>query len=247
MAEAGLQEAELPVQELMELSEQRVGWLGRYARELGLGLTVFSGLVPMQLRITSPDFSMDEWRVYFDRAAGRAAEVGCEMIPLGAGKCRSIYPEYGPSAVQQDRVRRFSAELCRIFLRHGLTLVIEPLGRPYSNYLNRIGETEAFVHTLGHPNCAVMCDLRHMEDSREPWKEIPRWRACLRHAHVDYPIGAHRLLPQDDDGYNYAPYFGALAASGYRGIVTVEATDDDLSQLQRSADFLRRLGEQAGL
>lgn len=87
-----------------------------------------------------------------------------------------------------------------------------------------------------------MCDLRHMVKNGEDFGEILKFRDVISHAHIDLPLGECRRFPQRGDGYDYSDYLGALGASGYEGILTIEATfwNDFAAEAVSSAEFLRR-------
>ena len=69
-----------------------------------------------------------------------------------------------------------------------------------------------------------------------------KFRDVISHAHIDYPLGECRRFPQRGDGYDYSDYLGALGASGYEGILTIEATfwNDSLRRQCQAQRFLRR-------
>lgn len=179
------------------------------------------------------------------KGARRVKELGCTMIPFGAGKCRSIPQNADPEAAKEKNafiVRSFSS----LLEEYDIHLVVEPLGPPNSNYLNTLAETNIFLKEVNHPNCSAMCDLRHMHKSNEPVSQIQKYRSIIKHAHIDYPRGVERFFPSPEDDFDYLPYFKSLHNAGYQKILTVEATAVKKNFLQEATicnKYLKQLEE----
>lgn len=244
---AGFDSAELDFCELTAMDETTYAGFCQEASSSGLGLEVFSGLIPLTERFFSADFSLEYWLEHTKKGAARASRLGCTMIPFGAGKCRSI-PEGYPVADAAAHIAHIVRSLCQVLMDFGILLVIEPLGPANSNYLNTLPEVADFLKLVDHPGCASMCDLRHMCRTEEPLSNIGQYKEIVRHAHIDDPRGDRRYFPGPDDGYDYLPYFQALHKAGYDGLVTVEATSirqDFLTEAAFCAAYLRRLSEES--
>lgn len=248
---AGFDSAELDIGELEGMSETEYDELRRRVEASPLTFEVFSGLLPLSVRIFADDFDEEYWLRYIQKGVERAAGLGAEYIPFGAGKCRSV-PVAKPAGSKtygeeirpyEEKLLRFIRAVCDILAKYEITLVIEPLGPANSNYLNRIDETAAFAKKTGCSNCRIMCDLRHMVKNGEKLDEIYLYRGDILHAHIDYPLGEKRLFPQEDDGYDYRPYIRELKKAGHTGLLTIEATDyaDFSLEAQKSAQYLRSI------
>lgn len=240
---AGFDCAELDFCELTDMDETTYQVFRTEAVNSGLGFDVFSGLIPLTERFHKPGFDLDYWLSHTEKGAKRAAELGCTMIPFGAGKCRSIPQDYDSAAASArvaDIVRSFS----EVFSKYGIELVIEPLGPANSNFLNNLPEVKDFLTRVNHSNCASMCDLRHMYKSGEDFCNLTKYKAIVKHAHIDYPEGMERYFPLPEDGYDYLPYLQALKNSGYDKILTVEATavrKDFADEATASCKYLHQL------
>lgn len=239
---AGFDTIELDFCEITQMPEAEFSEFLENAGRSGLTFDVCSGLFPMNLRFYEPDFAENYWLEHVEKGAERLAKLSCKIIPLGAGKCRSMPQARSEWKRCQEKLLEFTEKICGILERHGMLLAVEPLGPANSNYLNYISEAAEFIRKVPAENCRTMCDLRHMVKNGEDFGEILKFRDVISHAHIDYPLGECRRFPQRGDGYDYSDYLGALGASGYEGILTIEATfwNDFAAEAVSSAEFLRR-------
>ncbi len=241
---AGFDSAELDFCELTDMDDADFSAFFREAASSRLNFEVFSGLLPLSERFHSPEFNLDYWLEHTARGARRVKELGCVMIPFGAGKCRSI-PEGADPAAAKEKVASIVRAFSALLAEYRIQLVVEPLGPPNSNYLNTLAETDAFLKEVNHPNCSAMCDLRHMHKSAEPMSAIEEYRSIIKHAHIDYPRKLTRYFPAPEDDFDYRPYFEALHKIHYQGILTVEATAVKKDFLQEAAVCRKYLEELA--
>ncbi len=239
---------ELDLGEIVEMSEEDFESFRTKVKKSRLGFEVFSGLLPLSVRFHAPDFDEEYWMAYVDKAACRASALGAVMIPLGAGKCRSIPDGCADPEAAKAYVLHLVRRISDIMARYNITLVVEPLGPANSNYLNTIPETVEFVQRVDRANCYTMCDMRHMFKLDESYSDIPSCIGYIRHAHIDYPRGTARLFPQREDDYDYLPYFKALQEAGYDAILTIEATayEDFAKEAGSSLLYLKELNNEAG-
>lgn len=241
---AGFDSAELDIMEIVNMTQPQFAELKRMAADSGLGFEAFSGFMPLTERIYREDFDMQRWWKHAEIAADRTAQLGARLWPFGAGKCRSIPENCGDVEAVKAKFAAFVAGICDRIARYGINLAVEPLGPANSNYLQTIGEAVAFAKNLQKPNCKVMCDLRHMQAMGENFEDIVIYKDWIIHAHIDYPLGTDRLFPKKDDGYDYLPYIRMLKASGYKGLLSVEATTytDFLRDATSCIELLLALG-----
>ena len=114
--------------------------------------------------------------------------------------------------------------LCETAQKYGITVLLEPLGPRYSNYINTIEEAVDICKILKADNLFTMCDLRHMVDSHDNFSNIIKYGKYIRHVHIDNPLlYPQRIYPEQEDGYDYSEYFRALQKIDYDGTLTVEA------------------------
>lgn len=142
---------------------------------------------------------------------------------------------------QQQRVRNFISRLARISHDAGILALIEPLGPDYSNYLQTLDETVAFINELQVDGVMTMCDLRHMTAAGEPLSDVEKWGRMIAHAHIDVPLGNRRRFPRPDDGYNYTEYFRMLQKIGMETLSVEALHEENLADGAGSIAYMREL------
>ena len=158
--------------------------------------------------------------------------------PGPAGNERSAHAQ---DAHLLEELPALSAE-ARLF---GLLLLLEPVNRRESEYLNTLGHAAAVCGRIGSEDLGVTCDFYHarLEEPDVPAaiRAAGRW---IRHVHV---AGPTRAEPGSGDA-DFMPGFRALKEIGYTGMIEVECRSlsgpaDEV--LPRSAAYLRRTWERA--
>lgn len=240
---AGFDSAELDFCELVNMDETEYSSFLDKAKHSPVNFEVFSGLIPLSQRFHSPEFNLDYWLDKIDKGAKRAQELGCIMIPFGAGKCRSI-PENVDINTATRTVAKIVRSISELLQQYQIQLVIEPLGPANSNFLNTLPEVEEFLKIVDHPNCSSMVDLRHMHKTSEPLTNIEKYLSIVKHAHIDYPRALTRYFPSPEDDFDYDPYIRTLLAVNYNGLLTIEATavkNDFFSEASKALTYLRTI------
>ncbi len=243
IARAGFDSAELDLMEISKMSASAFNAFKKHAKNTALSFDAFSGFMPLTERIHDPSFRFQTWFDHTRLCAERTRELNAVLWPMGAGKCRSIPADCRDVPAAKARVAYFFGGIARVLEPYGITLAIEPLGPPNSNYLQKISEAADFSKQIGLPNCRIMCDLRHMISSGDHYQAISTHINTIVHAHIDYPVGPKRKFPQEEDGFDYKPYLSTLKSSRYNNILTVEATyySDLFTEASNCIQYLKRI------
>jgi sugar phosphate isomerase/epimerase len=101
----------------------------------------------------------------------------------------------------------------------GVTVVLEPVNRYETDFLNRLEEAAAWMHRLPHPNFGLMPDVFHMNiEEVSVTAALVAHKEFVRYLHL---ADSNRLAP----GRGHLPFselFATLRAIGYRGWATLE-------------------------
>ncbi len=128
-----------------------------------------------------------------------------------------------PDSVKPTAARRWARDAIRRAAdrgsRNGIRLVIEPINRYETNFLNTVEETLAFLHEVERENVGILADTFHMniEDASIPGSLRGAGRAVF-HVHV---ADSNRWAPGCGH-LDFAEILGTLQAMRYPGYVSVE-------------------------
>lgn len=246
VAQAGFDFIELNLRELIGLQEAEFQNVCARLHACSLGADAVSWILPTDLDLTAPETDYEDWRAYIDTGIERALAIGARLWPVGSGRGRSMKAENGSESEQRERVRSFFAQLAEQTAPAGIRILLEPLGPDYSNYLQTLEQTAAFLQTIPAENLKTMCDLRHMTASGDPLCEIERWADQIAHAHIDLPLGKKRLFPRPDDGFDYTEYFRLLQRAGIPRLSVEALHEENLLEGRESLTFMRKLLQKTG-
>ena len=215
--------AELDSVEIAQLSEERFEKAKEMLSDGGLKTLVFARALPYDEPIFhGNDFLWDKFQKFVEKSCRRMQMLHAEKWILGNGKARSM-PEYNRKYAEEQFLKLMRI-LCETAQKYGITVLLEPLGPRYSNYINTIEEAVDICKILKADNLFTMCDLRHMVDSHDNFSNIIKYGKYIRHVHIDNPLlYPQRIYPEQEDGYDYSEYFRALQKIDYDGTLTVEA------------------------
>jgi sugar phosphate isomerase/epimerase len=158
------------------------------------------------------------------------------------------YPSDAGAASVREQDAHLAEELpplCGEALRLGLVLLLEPVNRAESEYLNTLAHAAAVCERVGSDSLGVTCDFYHLyreeDDPPGAIRAAGRW---IRHVHVSED-------PRTEPGsgsMDLEPGFRALKDIGYQGMIELEArllSGPPERVLPDSAAYLRRSWERA--
>ena len=124
--------------------------------------------------------------------------------------------------------------------RKGVTILIEPINRYESNFINNLDEAAALLDRLNAENVGIMADVFHMNIEDDVISDsLIRNRKYVKYVHI---ADSNRLAP----GMGHTDFeaiLNALRRMNYDGWLSVEVLPgkdpDDIAR--RSAQTMRRL------
>jgi sugar phosphate isomerase/epimerase len=227
-------------------------WNDQARREL-VSLADRTGIVPVEFVLTddiygkamSDDLDLRErCRAMYREAASVCAEIGAVT---------EIEFEYGPQiplplfdpfqrldTAQKAEFLLFYLEMLDIVAGTDGRILLEPINRYESKYLNLVADNLELIEAVAHPNAGLLPDVFHMsiEESDLP-AALRAAGPQVAHVHLG---DNNRLLP----GYGHLPWaeiFRALHEIGFDGSVNLECStsgDPDVT-LPATASMLRKL------
>jgi len=176
----------------------------------------------------------------------QSAEVCAEI-----GAVTEIEFEYGPqnplplfepfrqlSPSQHSAFVEFSLEMLDVVAGSDGRILLEPINRYESGYLNRVEDNVRILEEVAHPNAGLLPDLFHMSiEETDPAEALRGAGRHIVHVHLG---DSNRLLP----GHGHLDWpriVGALAEVGYDGYLNLECSTegDPAVSLPATAERLR--------
>jgi len=129
--------------------------------------------------------------------------------------------------------------------RTGVNLLIEPLTKKETHYMNLQAHGVEIIRAVGAPGFKLLSDFYHMQmEEKDVGETMTRYGMYTGYVHL--ADGEKRTEPGSLP-FDYRPGFRGLKKAGYAGWLTVEsgATDNPPAALARALKYLRQQWEEA--
>lgn len=237
LARCGVKYIELTAAGISEKSMEEVRKISRQLENAGVLCRSVNLLIHGDVPKLYMPNAVAAAKVYCEAMFPRLAQLGVETAVFGSGGFRN-FPEEVSLEERREKILEFLVMVNAVAKASGVVIAIEPLNQKETNTMNTSAQALCFVRELNLTHIKVLVDLYHFAVEQEPLSNILDCGADLRHVHIARPQG--RVYPKSGDGFDYAPFFEALAGVSYDGIVSVEAGTENLEEdLKASASFLR--------
>lgn len=132
------------------------------------------------------------------------------------------------------------AECARHAEGHGVRLLLEPINRYETNFINTLEEALLVIKEVGSPHLGILADTFHMNIEEASLVESLR----LTDGHLGYVhlVDSNRRAPGAGH-LDFAQIVGTLREMGYRGFLAAEIlpAPDDFTAAERSISYLRKI------
>ena len=237
LIELGYDYVELPLAQIMDLSDQAFSKLQQGIQNIPV--EACNNFFPAGIRLTGPEVNGSQILEYVQRASYRAAQLGVKIIVLGSAGAKNI-PDNFPYEKGEEQFIILLHSLQDIVASLGITIVLEPLNKNESNFINNIPEALKIMHQVNCSHIKVLADYYHLRMEADDFQDISQAGENLRHVHIAAMDG--RVFPSENDGEDYPAFFQVLKCIGYQDRVSVEAyTKNIITDGTASATLLRAL------
>ncbi len=239
-AQIGFDYVELPLAEMMALSEADFEAMIGRVRASGVPCETCNNFFPKTSRLTGEAADIPGALQYAAIALSRAARLGAKAVVFGSGGAKNV-PEGYPLEKGFEQVATLLTGIAPIARDNGIVIAIEPLRKAECNLINTFEEGCALARAVGSDAVRVLVDYYHFMTEAEPVENLIRdGGEFLRHSHFARVEG--RSFPRETgEDPAYRPYFDALRRVGYDARVSLEAyTRDFDAEAPAALRFLRQ-------
>jgi sugar phosphate isomerase/epimerase len=206
-------------------------------KTVSLPVLTCNNFLPASMKIVGPLADQDTVARYAETALQRAGLIGLQIIVFGSGGARKIPDGFDPAKAREQFIA-FVRRIAPAAEKAGVLLVLEPLNRKETNFINSITEGAAIVDEINHPAFRLHADLFHMMLENEDPAAITAAGGRIRHVHVS-ELDHARSAPLPG-GADFKPYFKALKGIGYNQKISLECSwKKDANEFARSGAYIR--------
>ncbi len=236
--EVGFDYVELPLAQIMGLSEGEFTSLKDSVDSSGLKCEACNNFFPGHIRLTGDGVDYRKIEEYLAKALERASLLGAKVIVFGSSKSKNV-PEGYPVDKAWSQLVEFLRFIDPFVTAKGMTVVIEPICKLESNLINTAAEGFRLSRAVDRRTIKLLVDYYHLVMEEEDPEVVLRAGSYIQHIHFANPAG--RVYPTDrEDGY--VRFVNLLKQIGYEGRISVEAyTKDFCHDARRSVEMLRQL------
>jgi len=234
--------------DVREIGAEARAEIARVARDAGLEITGLHWLLvsPPGLHLTTADAGVRAATVeYLQALIDFCADVGGRVMTFGSPKQRNVEEGTDPETAWARMRDGFQACVPTLEARD-VTLCMEALPPPESNFIRTAAEAAQLVRAVDHPRFRLMLDVKSMcAEPRPPAETIRQYageqngRPLLAHFHAN---DANRRGPGFGDT-DFRPILQTLGEIGYGGYVSIEVFDYSPDPDTIAREGLRHLRE----
>jgi len=204
-----------------------------------LPLSAGNVFFPGELKLVGPDANPAAALRHAEIAMQRAKQTGTHIFVLGSGGARRI-PDGFDTGKATDQFIELCKQLAVLGEKYGVVVVIEPLRKQETNFINSVRQGTEIVRKVNHPNVRVLADFYHMAVEGEDAQAIIEAGDLLCHCHIAEK--AERTAP-GIRGDDFTPYLKALKTINYKGSISLECNWKNFEQevIQGVAEVKRQI------
>ena len=220
IAETGYDYIELPLSLVAAGNEENFQKYLTAIQNAPIQAESFNCFFPGHIALMGDGVDEETVLTYVEKALSRAARLGGKLAVVGSGKSRSIPENAAPEKAREDfcRLLRRCGDVAE---KNGMTIVLEPLNRTETNFINTVNEGLEICRRVDHPSVQCLVDFYHFHQSGESLKAIENSGGLIAHVHVSE--GETREMPSTPAQLEQCRRWAeALRKCEYRGNVSLE-------------------------
>lgn len=213
----GYDYCELNFTRLVSMEEDEFQEIKKASETLNLPVEAVNALFPGTMQLYEDD--LEPVIAHLEKGMSRFAELGGTIAVLGSGGARK-QPEHLSLEETEDKFVNLLKICGDIAKKYGVTIVIEPLNKKETNFINTVAEGLELCKRANHPNVKCLADFYHVFLENEPLEHIEAAGNDLKHVHI--AVGEDRHIPNEADLEICKKWRDALDQCGYQGRISLE-------------------------
>lgn len=235
IAKAGYDYAELPLAQIMELTDFEFNNLQKALVQQRLTCRCCNNFFPAFIRLTGEQTDPEKIKDYIKAAIKRASAIGAAYIVFGSSGAKNV-PDGFEKNRAFDQITEVLKQAGYYADKAGITIVIEPLNRMESNIILNLEEGIQLLQKVNMPSVQLLVDYYHFQKEHETMETLHKAMPYIQHVHFAEPEG--RLFPIKKKE-EYAIFFDILKTYGYSGGISIEAYSSEPDREIETAVLIR--------
>ncbi|MBQ0083597.1 MAG: sugar phosphate isomerase/epimerase [Clostridiales bacterium] len=171
--------------------------------------------------LVKPGIDYSDVENYLETALSKAQKLGTKVAVIGCGGARQI-----PDDVNwEDGVNQFATVFglsAKIAEKYGITVVVEPLYKGNSNFINTVAEGIDICKKANHKNAKVLADFFHVAMTGESLDAIENCGETLAHLHIARANSDRKMPINPEDKPVCERWAAAIKKNGYNERMSLE-------------------------
>ncbi len=229
-----------------EWLDQSVQSIERQLEGIPIAVSAIVGsikLLDTDPKVRAQAVDLDRRRLEMAKALGASAII--EVPVFGPNRFQDLSPNMTAREIEESLLVAGLKKLVPDVERTGITLLIEPLTKKETHFINLQSQGAEIIEQVGSPGFRLLSDFYHMQmEERDIGETLGRYGKYTAYVHL--ADGAVRTEPGSLH-FDYRPGFRALKKWDFSGWLTVEskASDNPRSALERSLKYLKQQWSEA--
>lgn len=215
----GYDYVELPLAQMMELSNADFSQILNVLRDLTLPCGALNNFLPADLRIVGNHIDQSRISEYLKKALERAAWLGAKRLVFGSAGARNVEEGESPEDAWKQ-IKNFLYIASEAVKPYDITIAIEPIHHGESNIINRTRDGTRLMREVGLSNVRMLIDYYHYTVEHDGGADILQMKGDIRHAHISQPKG--RVFPTYMEIDEYSSFIKLLKTADYDERISVE-------------------------
>jgi sugar phosphate isomerase/epimerase len=224
LKDSGYDFVEITLKQISLLDDASFGELVHFLNEIQLDADCACSMFPPGLKLIGKSFDPKRLDEYLEKGFARLSRLGVKKQIFGSGMSRFLEPEMSSDAAMKALASVLRKHCVPLLEKYRIKLLVEPIRKKETNFINRLDEGAVLVRRLDHPMVALLADCMHMLDNGEAPECFLEHMDYIEHVHVSE---RERILPTSSFSTGLEAILKCVSVSGYDKTISLESSLSD--------------------